>query len=146
MAMSLNNLLGKTLERIDIDPEAITRLLIAAKRNIEDAHITAISLENRFDAAYKAIMQLANIALQANGYRTLTNKPGHHMTMIQTLNRTIGLDNQTVIVLDTLRKQRNINDYSGDIIPESTVHECIAYAKKLVTIQHISVSAIFWQS
>ncbi len=43
----------------------------------------AVSNETRFDAAYKAIMQLANAALQANGFRTLTSKPGHHMTLIQ---------------------------------------------------------------
>ena len=64
-----------------------------------------ISAENRFDAAYKAIMQLSNAALQANGFRTLTSKPGHHMTMIHVLSQTIDLDKQTVIVLDALRKQ-----------------------------------------
>jgi len=88
----------------------IGRLLSAAKLNIADAHVKEISAENRFDAAYKAIMQLANTALQANGFRTLTSKPGHHMTMIQTLTQTIGLDKQQVIVLDALRKQRNVAD------------------------------------
>ena len=28
-----------------------------------------LSAENRFDAAYKAIMQVARVALHANGYR-----------------------------------------------------------------------------
>ena len=74
--MSLENLIGLSLEKINIDPIAIKRLIAAAKRNIEDAHVQTISAENRFDAAYKAIMQLANAALQANGYRTLTSKPG----------------------------------------------------------------------
>jgi hypothetical protein len=83
--MSLENLLGISLEKINPDAAAIKRLLAAAERNIADAHVMAISSENRFDVAYKAIMQLANAALQANGYRTLTSKPGHHMTMIQTL-------------------------------------------------------------
>jgi len=32
----------------------------AAERNIEDSKIDLVSLENRFDTAYKAIMQLAN--------------------------------------------------------------------------------------
>ncbi len=129
--MSLENLIGLSLEKINIDPIAIKRLIAAAKRNIEDAHVQTISAENRFDAAYKAIMQLANAALQANGYRTLTSKPGHHMTMIQTLIHTINLDNKTMIVLDALRKQRNINDYSGDIMPQSSVEECILYAENL---------------
>ena len=131
MAMSLNNLIGISLEEIDVDPGVIQRLIFAAKRNINDAHVETISLENRFDAAYKAIMQLANAALQANGYRTLKSKPGHHMTMIQSLSRTVALDKQIVIILDALRKQRNVNDYSGDIVPESMVNDCIAYAKLL---------------
>jgi len=115
--MSLDNLLGISLERVEADAAAIQRLLSAAQRNIADAHVTQISAENRFDAAYKAIMQLANAALQANGYRTLTSKPGHHMRMIQTLPKTIGLDQATVTVLDALRKQRNVADYSGDVVP-----------------------------
>ncbi len=132
--MGLDNLLGISLERIDIDAAVIKRLLLAAERNIADAHITEISSENRFDAAYKAIMQLSNIALQANGFRTLTSKPGHHRTMIQVLHQTIGLDKQNVIVLDALRKQRNVSDYSGDIVPASAVKECISNAERLFNI------------
>lgn len=69
--MSLENLVGRTLEKIDPDASAIKRLLSSAERNIADSHVMEISSENRFDVAYKAIMQLANAALQANGYRTL---------------------------------------------------------------------------
>jgi uncharacterized protein (UPF0332 family) len=130
--MSLDNLVGRTLEKIAPDRATITRLIRAAERNIADAHITQISTENRFDAAYKATMQLANAALQSNGYRTLTSKPGHHMTMLQTLNQTIGLDSDTMIVLDALRKQRNVADYSGDVIPESAMNDCIVQAVNLL--------------
>ena len=129
--MSLDNLIGRTLEKIEPDASVIKRLLSSAKRNIADAYVTEISLENQFDAAYKAIMQLANAALQANGFRTLTSKPGHHMTMIQGLSQTINLDNETVIVLEALRKQRNVADYSGDEVPASAVDECVKYAEKL---------------
>lgn len=130
--MSLDNLVGISLEKVAPDAAAIGRLLTAARRNIADARVTAISAENRFDAAYKAIMQLANAALQANGFRTLTSKPGHHMTMIQTLSKTLGIDKQTVIVLDALRKQRNVADYSGDIVPTSAVEECLSHAEALL--------------
>ena len=130
--MSLENLRGISLENIEPDASVIKRLLAAAERNIADAHVMEISSENRFDVAYKAIMQLANAALQAHGYRTLTSKPGHHMTMIQTLRLTIGLDSQTVIVLDALRKQRNVTDYSGDIVPASAVSECASHAESLL--------------
>ncbi|MDE0512914.1 MAG: DNA-binding protein [Gammaproteobacteria bacterium] len=130
--MGLDKLVGITLDRIDPDASVIKRLISAAERNIADAYVTEISDENRFDVAYKAIMQLANAALQANGYRTLTDKPGHHMTMIQTLSQTAGIDKQTVIVLDALRKQRNVADYSGDVIPVSAVNECISHAENLL--------------
>ena len=98
----------------------VKRLLDAAVRNIADAQIDGLSNENQFDMAYKAIMQLANVAMQANGYRTLTSKPGHHQIMIQSLPKTVGLDVDQMIILDGLRKQRNVADYSGDLVPEST--------------------------
>lgn len=134
--MSLDKLIGISLEKIKPDAAVIGRLLSAARRNITDARVTEISAENRFDAAYKAIMQLANTALQANGFRTLTSKPGHHMTMIQTLSQTIGVDRQTVIVLDALRKQRNVADYSGDVVPMSAVEECLSHAEVLQVAVH----------
>ncbi len=130
--MSLDNLVGMSIEKLEPDASVIKRLIAAAERNIADSHIMEVSSENRFDAAYKAIMQLSNAALQANGFRTLTRKPGHHMTMIQVLSQTIGIDKQTVIVLDALRKQRNVADYSGDIIPASAVDECVKHAENLL--------------
>lgn len=129
--MSLDNLVGISLDRVTPDATAIGRLLGAAGRNIADAQVNAISAENRFDAAYKAIMQLANAALQAQGYRTLTSKPGHHMTMIQTLGQTVGLARETVIALDGLRKQRNVADYSGDIVTPAAVEACFVQARAL---------------
>lgn len=131
--MSLDNLVGISLEKIEPDASSIKKLVSAAERNISDAHVTEVSNENQFDAAYKAIMQLANASLQANGFRTLTSKPGHHMTMLQSLSQTIGLDKQTVIVLDTLRKQRTANDYTGDIVPPGAVTECRSCAESLIS-------------
>lgn len=132
--MTLENLLGKLLEAITPNQQAITRLLEAAKRNLQDAQLTALSNENRFDMAYKAIMQIANAALQAQGYRTLTSKPGHHQTMIQSLPKTLGLSTDELIVLDALRKQRNIADYSGDLVADAAVAECIARAQSLLAL------------
>ena len=53
--MSLDNLIGRSLEKIEPDPFIIQRLLSAAERNIADSHVMEISSENRFDVAYKAI-------------------------------------------------------------------------------------------
>ena len=129
--MTLDNLVGLSLERITPDRSTIKRLLAAAERNLQDANIPELSNENRFDTAYKAIMQMANAALQARGYRTLTSKPGHHQTMLQCLPKTLGVELQQLIVLEALRKQRNVADYSGDLVAESAVKECIAQAEAL---------------
>ena len=132
MKMSLDNLLRiDRLQTHSPSREAVQRLLHAAARNIADAGIKEVSGETRFDAAYKCIMQCAMVALWANGYRTSTSQPGHHQVAIQTLAITIGLAQDTVIVLDALRKQRNINDYEGDPISDQTVVECIRQAKQL---------------
>ena len=129
--MSLKNLLGVSLDAVAPDKALIGKLLAAAERNIADAKLAGLSVENRFDAPYKAILQLAMVALNGNGYRTLTSKPGHHQTAIQTLPLSVGLPQTQVIVLDALRKQRNLSDYSGDLVPESAAAECLASAAGL---------------
>ncbi len=129
--MTLTNLLGISLEAVAPDKATIGKLLAAARRNIADAQLVGLSTENRFDASYKAIMQLAMVALNANGYRTLTSKPGHHQTALQSLAKTIGLAQDKIIVLDALRKQRNLSDYSGDLVPDALAAECVACAMEL---------------
>lgn len=132
--MTLDNLIGKSLERIEPDATAIQRLLDAAERNIEDAKIEGLSNENSFDVAYKAIMQLANAALQESGFRTLTSAPGHHQTMIQSLAKTVGIDRDRLIVLDSLRKKRNAADYTGDVVEDAAVNECTTQATELLAL------------
>lgn len=130
--MTLKNLLGISLDAVVADKASMSKLIAAAERNIADAQLQGLSSENRFDAAYKAIIQVAIVALNANGYRTLKSKPGHHQTAIQTLPLTVGLAQPKVIVLDALRKQRNLSDYSGDLVPEAAAAECVASAKNLL--------------
>ena len=130
--MSLKNLLGRSLDAVAPDKALVGKLLAAAERNIADAKLQGLSTENRFDAAYKAIMQVAVVALSANGYRTVTSKPGHHQTAIQTLPTSVGLAPAKVIVLDALRKQRNLSDYSGDLVPDAAAAECLASASELL--------------
>lgn len=132
--MTLDNLIGKLLERIEPDQYAIQRLVEAAQRNIRDAQLEGLSNETRFDTGYKAIMQLANAALQASGFRTLTSKPGHHQTLIQSLVKTIGIEKDRMIVLDALRKQRNVTDYSGDLVEDAAVKECLEQAQDLIVL------------
>jgi hypothetical protein len=113
-----------SLSEFKAQRDDVQRLLTAAERNLKDAGATNISDENRFDAAYKCVMQCAMVGLWASGYRTSTGKPGHHQTAIQSLQLTVGLDAKTVRVLDGLRRQRNINDYDGNPISPTVVEEC----------------------
>ena len=124
--MTLDSLLAiHKLVRQARDKAGIGRLLGAADRNLADAKLQALSADNRFDAAYKSIMQCAMVALWAKGYRTSTSQPGHHQTAIQTLPKTLGVSAQTVIVLDALRKQRNASDYEGDPVSGKALDSCL---------------------
>jgi len=131
--VSLGNLLKiGQIKQHPSEPEEIERLLTAARRNLGDARVTSISTETRFDAAYKAIMQSALAALMMHGYRPDTNRPGHHMTVVQSLPLTLGMNAKRVAVLDTLRRQRNATDYTGDLIDGSTTNNCIDEASRLL--------------
>jgi len=131
--VSLQNLLKiGQLKEHPADGQEIDRLLVAAERNLRDAHVKDISPETRFDAAYKAIMQSALAALMMHGFRPDTNRPGHHMTVVQSTPLTLGLPPKRVAVLDALRRQRNVSDYTGDDVDDSTAEHCIAEAKRLV--------------
>lgn len=131
--MTLDNLLAiHKLVRQAPDKGGIAKLLHAAARNLADAQLEALSNDNRFDAAYKTILQCAMAALWANGYRTSTSQPGHHQTALQSLPKTMGVPTTTVIVLDALRKQRNVNDYEGDPVSDAALATCLDEAAKLL--------------
>lgn len=110
----------------------IQRLLAAAERNLADAKVSAVSEETRFDATYKAIMQAALIAMMVSGFRPATNEPGHHQTLIQSLPLTCGLDKDAWVVLDALRRKRNLSDYTGDPVDEGLRSECVVQAEALM--------------
>ena len=134
--MTLENL--RNLEKVGqlkshvTSREEVQRLLDAARRNLSDAGVEVISCETRFDSAYKAVMQLALAAMMANGFRPDTSKPGHHMTVIQSLPQTIGLPTERMAVLDVLRRKRNLTDYSGGWIDETSMEQCILEARNLL--------------
>ncbi len=139
--MSLQNLLkiGRLVEH-RTDADQVGRLLVSARRNIEDSRQDSISWESRLDIAYRAIMQVSMIALWANGYRPVKNAPGHHVTMIQSLTHSIGLDNDHMVVLDTFRVKRNAIDYTGEDVDEASVEACIAAADDLIHCLQIWLS------
>ncbi len=107
-------------------------MLAAAERSIADARQFSISPETRLDAAYRAIMQLAMVALWANGFRPVKSMPGHHQIIIQTLVRSIGLDSDRMRLLDTFRVKRNAIDYTGEAVDTVSVEACIDAASRLL--------------
>jgi hypothetical protein len=131
--MSLENLVKiNQLNRHETTPQEIARLLAAAQRNRVDSAAQIISDETRFDAAYKAIMQRAMAGLCASGSRPSNNTPGHHQTLIQSLELTMAVPPEVWRVLDALRRKRNQNDYSGDLIEPASVRECIEQAAAML--------------
>jgi len=113
------------------DQREIQQLLEAAHRNLADADVEAISLETRFDAAYKTIMQVAMVALLASGYRA--DSRGHHQVMIQSLPLTIGLVKERMVVLDAMRRKRNAADYLGSYVDRVSLEACIVQARLLLS-------------
>lgn len=133
--MTLQNLLriNKLKQHAPTSAE-ILRLLAAVERNLADAAVPTISDETRFDAAYKAVMQCSLAAMMASGYRPSTSEPGHHVTLIQSLPLTLGVDSASWVVLDALRRKRNGNDYTGDLVTPDMVAECVSQAARLRTL------------
>jgi hypothetical protein len=112
-------------------PDDIQRLLRSIDRCIADSRVATISAEARFDCAHRAIVQCALVALAASGFRPSTNVPGHQRTMIQTLPLSMRTSGDVVLVLDALRRKRNLTDYLGESIDAESLNECIAQATSL---------------
>ena len=130
--MTLDNLLKiGQLKAHSTSRAEIEQLMHAAQQSLMDARQKNISAETRFDAAYRAVMQLALVALMAHGFRPDTKKPGHHVTMIQSLPKTVGLENDRMVLLDTLRHKRNLTDYTGACVDDAAVAACIEQGQRL---------------
>jgi len=114
------------------DRTFVRKLLDAARRTLADAGNESLSPETRFDAAYNAAFRAALAALAANGFRPATSTPGHHQTTIQSLVHTIDYPRESMVILDAIRQRRNGIDYSGDIVSEEMVRECIEQSTLLV--------------
>ncbi|TDJ46188.1 MAG: DNA-binding protein [Gammaproteobacteria bacterium] len=132
--MSLENLLKtRQLERHETDAAQVGRLLNSSGRCLDDARQDSITAETRLEAGYRAIMQLSMLALWANGYRP-TSTGGHHMTMIQSLVHSVGLDTDQMRVLDSFRVKRNAINYTGEDMDIASVEACIAAGEQLMQV------------
>lgn len=131
--MSLENLarIGR-LKPHTTDRAELAKLLKGAERSLKDAENTSVSNAGRFTCAYTAIMEAAQAALFANGYRPNTSEGGHHMTMVQALVHTIGLDRARMQVLDAHRRKRHVIEYSGEDAEPTEVRDAVTAARALL--------------
>lgn len=114
--MTLDNMVGRGLERADTGRDEIARYLTKIRRRIADSKKIGISLDSRFDIAFEALLQISLAALRVNGYRT-TSAAGHQQLAIQLLPKSIGIDPTEIRTLDEYRKKRSIGLYEADFDP-----------------------------
>src|SRR3990172_9090150 len=121
--MTLDNLVGKGLERAPASKQEISRYLAKIRRKIADCKQKTLSLDTRFDTAFAALLQVALAALRANGYRT-TSEAGDQQIAIQLLPKTLGIERVEIRTLDEYRKKRLRGNYDASFEPsESEVRE-----------------------
>ena len=125
--MTLDNMLGRGLERAASGRNEITRYLTKIRRKIADSRKDSISLDSRFDIAFEALLQISLAAIRANGYRT-TSEAGHQRLAIQLLPKSIGVDPAEIRVLDEYRKQRSIGLYEADFDPSEAEVKAVTAA------------------
>jgi hypothetical protein len=89
--------------------EEIADLLAVVERDLKDAALPRLSADWRLGITYNAALQLATLALVAEGYR-----PGReraHERAILSLRDTAAIARDTVDILDTVRRKRNQINY-----------------------------------
>jgi hypothetical protein len=123
--MSLDTWLrNRWLVEHQTSPEEVADLLAVVNRDIDDAAIERLSSDWRLGIAYNAALQLATLALAAEGYRP--DRQRAHERAILSLEFTIGLDPETVAILDGVRRKRNRNNYerAGTASPSEADEVC----------------------
>lgn len=111
-------------------PEEVADLLAVVARDIEDASIDRLSPDWQQGIAYNAALQLAVLALAAEGYRPSRERA--HERAIRSLEHTVGVPSGLVITLDAVRRSRNASNYerAGTVSP-SEAREVLQLAYEL---------------
>ena len=89
--------------------EEMADLFAVVDRDLVDAAVPRLSSDWRLGITYNAALQLATLALAADGYR-----PGReraHERAILSLRDTVGIPVKTVDLLDAIRRKRNQSNY-----------------------------------
>ena len=108
--MSLRNWLdNRWLVEHKPSPEEVADLLSVVDRDLQDAVVDRISAGWRLGIAYNAALQLATLALAAEGYRP--ERQRSHEMAVQSLRYTVGLSQGAIDKLDTVRRKRHLSNY-----------------------------------
>jgi hypothetical protein len=89
--------------------EEMADLFAVVDRDLEDAGLPGLSADRQLSVAHNAALQLATLALAAEGFR-----PGReraHERAILSLRHTAGIEARTVDLLDAVRRKRNQINY-----------------------------------
>jgi hypothetical protein len=129
--MSLQNWLESGwIVRHEPTPEEISDLLAVVDRDLRDAAVDGLSPDWKLGIAYNGALQLAILALAAEGFR-----PGRmraHERAILSLRYTVVLDSPTVDLLDGVQRKRNISNYErAGAASSNEAAEVLAAAHKL---------------
>jgi hypothetical protein len=90
--------------------EEVTELLAVIDRDLTDAAIRELSPDRRLGISYNAVLQLATLALAAEGYRTARGTLAHERAL-RSLAFTAKLPAASVDFLDAVRRKRNQTNY-----------------------------------
>lgn len=108
--MSLRNWLASGwLVAHEPSRDEVEDLLAVVDRDLTDAAIKSLSPDWRLGIAYNAALQLATLALAAEGYRPARERA--HERAILSLRFTLGLEGRVVDTIDGVRRKRNISNY-----------------------------------
>ena len=89
--------------------EEIADLFAVVDRDLTDASVDGLSPDWRLGISHNAALQLATLALAAEGYRPGRDRA--HERALLSLRDTVGVPTKTVDLLDAIRRKRNQISY-----------------------------------
>ncbi len=116
--------------RHESSPGELESLRAAIARDLADAKIESLSLDNRFGLAYEAALLLARMAIAHAGYRV--KGQGAHQTHFLALPVAMGAKLRDLSnYFDHCRRKRNIISYeAADVATETEVRALLRAVKK----------------
>jgi len=121
--MSLDDWLRNDwLKRHTTTQAEIDGLLAIVDRELQDSQVNGVSVDGRFNHAYRAVLTLATVLLYVSGYSPARGQ-SHHYRTIEAIPRILGdKAKDDAIYLQSCRAKRNAAEY--DAANEASETEC----------------------